>query len=83
MGRWKVGGEVRGELDREEGDRRRQRRRRRGEVDSDELPTLIIWENVAREGRRHSVTGNHITSIEREARPLPDTYFNFNFTENK
>ena len=38
---------MRGESDREEGDRR-QRRRRRGEVDSDELPTLIIWENVAR-----------------------------------
>ena len=54
MARWKVGGEVRGRSDREEGDRPQRRRRRRGEVDSDELPTLIIWENAARGGQRHT-----------------------------
>ena len=50
--RSKVAMEVREKSDREEGNRRR---RRRGEVDWDELPTLIIWENAAEEGC-HAVT---------------------------
>ena len=49
LGSWETSGKVREKSGREEGDRRR--RRRRGEVDWDELPTLIIWENVGRGGQ--------------------------------
>lgn len=59
-GRWEMDGEVRRRSDREEGDRRRQRRRRQGEVDSDELPTLIIWENAARGAGVTCVTGHNV-----------------------
>jgi len=63
LGRSGVAEEVREMSDGGEGDRRR---RRRGEVDWDELPTLIIWGNVV---SWTAVTGvTLITSIEREAR---------------